>query len=382
MADRYWVGGTGSWNTSSTAHWSATSGGSSGASAPGSGDNAIFDANSASGDYTVTPTTTAPSVANLTLANPTGGVLTLAGATSFSVYGNLTVSAGVLWTHAGSMIFKATDTGHTITTNGVSVGSSMTFNGAGGGWTLQDALTVVDASGIAVTQGSFNSNGVAISAVLFDITGTATRSITLGSSVLTLSGAGTVFSISSNTGLTLSAASSTIKATNNSSSSKSFDGNGNTFGTLWWANQGTGEARISGSNTFSTLRFDNVGNALKFAASSNTTVTTATISGTAGNLVTLDTTSGSGTFTLTKAGGGIVSLDYLSVTRSAATPSSTWYAGTHSTDGGNNSGWTFTDAPSASGPAGVKTWNGLAAASVKTVDGLAIASVKTRDGLA
>lgn len=45
MADRYWVGAstgaTATWNT--TASWSTSSGGSSGASVPGSGDNAIFD---------------------------------------------------------------------------------------------------------------------------------------------------------------------------------------------------------------------------------------------------------------------------------------------------------------------------------------------------
>ena len=35
----------------------------------------------------------------------------------------------------------------------------------------------------------------------------------------------------------------------------------------------------------------------------------------------------------------------------------------------------------ASGPANVKTWNGLAQASVKTVNGLAIASVKSRNGI-
>ncbi|MCX6316892.1 MAG: T9SS type A sorting domain-containing protein [Bacteroidetes bacterium] len=41
-ADRYWVGGTsGNWN--STANWSATSGGTSGASVPGANDNVIFD---------------------------------------------------------------------------------------------------------------------------------------------------------------------------------------------------------------------------------------------------------------------------------------------------------------------------------------------------
>jgi hypothetical protein len=43
MADRYWRGGTGTWNTSSTTNWSATSGGSGGASVPTASDNVIFD---------------------------------------------------------------------------------------------------------------------------------------------------------------------------------------------------------------------------------------------------------------------------------------------------------------------------------------------------
>ena len=51
MADRYWVGGTGTWND--TAKWSASSGGGSGASVPTSTDNVFFDANSASGSFTV-----------------------------------------------------------------------------------------------------------------------------------------------------------------------------------------------------------------------------------------------------------------------------------------------------------------------------------------
>jgi hypothetical protein len=55
MADRYWVGGTGSWN--STAKWSTTSGGASGASVPTATDNAIFDANSGTA-YTVTTSRT------------------------------------------------------------------------------------------------------------------------------------------------------------------------------------------------------------------------------------------------------------------------------------------------------------------------------------
>ena len=48
MANRYWVGGTGNWDATTT-HWSATSGGSGGASVPTYSDNVFFDANSGVG---------------------------------------------------------------------------------------------------------------------------------------------------------------------------------------------------------------------------------------------------------------------------------------------------------------------------------------------
>lgn len=54
MADRYWVGGTGTWNSSNTTNWSATSGGTGGASVPTASDNVSFDDSSASGSFTVT----------------------------------------------------------------------------------------------------------------------------------------------------------------------------------------------------------------------------------------------------------------------------------------------------------------------------------------
>lgn len=53
MANRYWVGGSGTWNTTNTANWSATSGGASGASAPGADDPVLIDANSGSGTITL-----------------------------------------------------------------------------------------------------------------------------------------------------------------------------------------------------------------------------------------------------------------------------------------------------------------------------------------
>lgn len=90
MADRYWVGGTGSWN--STTKWSATSGGASGASVPTASDNAIFDANSAAAHYTVTVTDNA-TCANLTFTpHASDGVTQFAVGTGFVIAGTFSTS--------------------------------------------------------------------------------------------------------------------------------------------------------------------------------------------------------------------------------------------------------------------------------------------------
>jgi hypothetical protein len=52
MATYYWVGGNGTWNTSTTTNWAASSGGAGGAGVPNLNDTAIIDANSGSGTIT------------------------------------------------------------------------------------------------------------------------------------------------------------------------------------------------------------------------------------------------------------------------------------------------------------------------------------------
>lgn len=53
MASRYWVGGTGTWDTTTTTHWAATSGGAGGASVPVATDAVFLDANSGGGTVTL-----------------------------------------------------------------------------------------------------------------------------------------------------------------------------------------------------------------------------------------------------------------------------------------------------------------------------------------
>lgn len=98
MAARFWVGGSGTWDSSSTTHWASTSGGAGGASVPGSADTVTFDANSGSGNYTVT--VSSPSAVNtITMANPTGGVVTLSLSSNLSTTGtsnSFTLTTGTI----------------------------------------------------------------------------------------------------------------------------------------------------------------------------------------------------------------------------------------------------------------------------------------------
>ena len=80
MADRYWVGGTGTWSSTNTANWSASSGGATGASVPTASDNVFFDVNSnvGTGAFTCTMANT-PRVCNDFTASGLDGTMTLAG---------------------------------------------------------------------------------------------------------------------------------------------------------------------------------------------------------------------------------------------------------------------------------------------------------------
>jgi hypothetical protein len=161
MADRYWVGGTGTWSFSSTANWSASSGGATGASVPTAADNVFFDANSnvGTGAFTVTMADT-PRVCNDLTISGLDGAMTLAGSSI-----GLTISGSLLFpvtnltiTYSGTTTFNATTAGKTITTNGKIFNSQVTFNGVGGVWTFGSAFNC--SSFVTHTNGTIDTSSV------------------------------------------------------------------------------------------------------------------------------------------------------------------------------------------------------------------------------
>lgn len=121
MANRFLVpGGNGLAN--STTNWSATSGGLSGVSVPGSADDVIFDAGSANVTLTVSA---AQSFKSFMVSNYTG-ILTINNVLSIvgtGLLGNITLSSGMTINGSGTL-FRTVTSGN-LTSNGVKIGCNI-----------------------------------------------------------------------------------------------------------------------------------------------------------------------------------------------------------------------------------------------------------------
>jgi len=332
--DHYAITGT-TWGAGGTT-WAATSGGSATLGDPTSSDAVIFDASSPN-------VTCSGSPVGLSLTT-TGYTGTISGAgISLYIYGNITLSATTV---ISTTSFGIRASG-TFTANGATISSSAVyFNGTGATIDLGGDITV--AGELSFGGGTINTNNYNISAGHFTSTFTVVRVVNLGSSILTLTGTSGVTLSGSN--LTFNAGTSTIKFTNTSATGITFAGGGYTFYDVWFdRGASTGTITVTGTNTFNSFRYNN-GSAARTIIFPNVTTTIAAggllLGGSSGNLLTLARTGGSGTMTISVASGTIC-LDYLSISNSAATGGATFYAGAGSTDGGGNTGWTFTACPSA-----------------------------------
>jgi len=340
MANRYWVGGAGTWNTTSTTNWSASSGGASGASVPTAADSVFFDQATT---YTVT-CTGALTCLDITVS---AGTVTFAQGTTptFAISGSMSLVAATVWSATGTLTFNATTTGKTITTNGVSISGAITFNGAGGGWTLGSALTLPIARTLTVTQGTFSTSAsnFAVTAGAFSGTGSSTRTISLNGSTITLNGTNsTTWNFNTTTGLTFNAGTSTIQTT--SVYSSIFRGGGQTYNTVIFGNTSS-IFTIYGANTFATLTFSSLASngAVTYAFDANQTVTGTLTLGSTNTAVKrlgfLSSVRGTQR-TLTAATIGTLSdVDFQDIV--AAGVSSPWSAGTRLGNGGNNTNITF-----------------------------------------
>jgi len=179
MANRYWVGGTNTWNGTAGSKWAATSGGAGGQSLPTSSDDVFFDA--ASGSVIVdieSGNTGAKSI------NFTGFTGEITGTDAISVVDNITLGTGMTISYTGII----TITGACVfTSNGKVLGSNVTLNGT--------SLTFADAFESAVltlTAGSLDLNEQVVKVGQFSSSGSTTRSIDFTNATLDLTGTGSI----------------------------------------------------------------------------------------------------------------------------------------------------------------------------------------------
>jgi fibronectin-binding autotransporter adhesin len=189
MAARYWILGAGTWDSTNTTNWSATSGGTGGASVPTSADTPIFDSNSGTGVVTFT----------------NGGVTV--GATTINNSG-IELSLGAAFTTSGSL---------------------------------------------TLTQGTFTTNDYNVTATSLSSGNNNTRTINLGSSTVTLSGSGSVVQFGATTGMTFNAGTSTIVLSSSTSPNLNVASTGLTFYDVSFTGANATQHQVSGANTFRNL---------------------------------------------------------------------------------------------------------------------------------
>lgn len=263
MADRYWVGGTGTWSSTNTANWSDTSGGSGGFSVPTASDNVFFDAGSDSGGTFVVTMANSPRVCNdITISGLDFG-MTLAGTSiGLTVSGSLSFPATLFTrTYTGTTTFDATTSGKTITTNGVAFGAAVTLNGVGGEWTLGSALDM-GGSTITLTNGTFDTGGYNVTGGGFSSSNSNTRTINLNASTLTFIGI-QPWNMLTSTNATLNAGTSEIIST---STSPTFTGGGLTYYNVSFTGTSGSFTTINLFNTFNNLSISPNNSGLKIVS--------------------------------------------------------------------------------------------------------------------
>ena len=339
MTTRFWVGGNGNWDATTTTHWSLTSGGTGGAAVPTGTEDVVIDANSGSPTITITANSSARKF------NTTGATCTIAGSNALDIRLDFTLSTTTTWSNTGLLSFTSNNS-QTITTNGVTISSQLQFGVAGstGTYTLGSALTTtVSSTNFNLVGGTFSLGGFNLTCRGFASSNTNTRALDLSNTTITFTGSfGTVWDITTSTGMTLTSTSSTIVFSNTSSCN--FIGGGLIYNNLTFGSTTANQVfTISGANTFNTLSSTKTTAwTLTLPASTITKVTNFSLSGTSGNVITLNSSTSGTQATISKTS-GTLNVSYMNIQDSNATGGATWFAlsSNGNTNSGNNTGWIF-----------------------------------------
>lgn len=265
--------------------------------------------------------------------NPSGGP---------TLYGSLNLT-NISSTAVGSIIFENRTTS-SITSAGATFSGQVDLRL--GTYTLQDAFSSTSAFRFN-SAATFNSGNFNITSFDFGFSNSSAITMNLGSSVITVTGTGTIVGLTG----TINAGTSKFIFTDVSVSAKTFGGGGKTFYDFQITGGGAGTVTITGANTFNRITVPGGTKSIILPGSTTTTFLNQGPLGNGTNLITFTASAGSATVAQTS---GVVNWDYISLTNIPASGTALFYAGplSHSTDGGGNTNWIFSSYPAGGGGGG------------------------------
>lgn len=249
-ANRFWVGGTDTWDATAGSKWSTTTGGAGGASIPGSADVAIFD--TGSGTVTV--------AASIGGTNTVQGIRNTGGANSFS--GTLDFATNSPTISTGDFLFTASGTpiitgGGNLTVTGAS-GFDTTGVNASSNFTAMNITMAPSGAG-----NTYNFTGAGRSY------GSLTRAAGTNGTVVNITGANTFGTLTIGAGRTTPAVSVTQTITS------ALNLNGSSTGLV------SIESNSTNSSLVATLNVSGATVTASWAALKNIAVSNGTVAGTA-----------------------------------------------------------------------------------------------------
>jgi hypothetical protein len=255
------------------------------------------------------------------------------GTTTPTVYGNWINGSGVTITGTGKITFSGR-VSQLLTSAGKTFTQNMDFDSPGGSIILQDSLILGSVTfGSSLNKGTFDLNGYNVTSNVgnFTVSTTNTKTLALGSGILTIAASGNPFTaVLTNTTIT---GTGTIRLT--SATAKTFSGGGVNYSGITLDQAGAGALTISGNNVFKdiTNSYGSTGATSIILNATTQTLSQFTASGTSGNILTISGTSVTSPASLIYTGASdITSVDYITPNNILFyVPDLYWKIGTNST---------------------------------------------------
>lgn len=217
-------------------------------------------------------------------AGPLGGA-------NVTVFGDLTFGSGMTVNIAQTITLAATSGTKIIKTNGITLDCPVTISGVGGTFQLFADTTIGGGTArtLTLSGGTLDVNGKILTNFgNLSSTGSSVRQLKLASGTYnnTNTATATIFTASGSNFSTDQTG--TIKISGATTNVRTFAGGGFTYGNIWFSNATpSGQLNITGANTFADLKCDTPPQTILFTAATTTTVSTWSVNGTAGNLITI-----------------------------------------------------------------------------------------------